>query len=192
MVASVVRHSTRIRMKMGVTEEGLIRAMQVEAWYNTGAYATHGPIVVAAGSRKTNYRIPHYEFKGHCVYTNGPVSGAVRGYGNPQITFARESMLNMVAQKLGMDPIALRLKNHVQVGDCLPGTNHPLLSCAVDSCVEKGEALRKAIDEEDMKTEGSQGSPYPEKKAWGVAFLLSYLRPFQSGRDELQHCNGER
>lgn len=177
MVASVVRHSARIRMKVGVTKDGWIRGMKIEAWYNTGAYATHGPIVVAAGSRKVNYRIPHYEFRGHCVYTNGPVSGAVRGYGNPQLTFARETMMDTIARKLGMDPVAFRMKNHVKTGDHLPGVPYPLLSCAVDSCVEKGETLRRAIDEEDRKNSLWEGKSSQEKEAWGVAFCCHTSGP---------------
>lgn len=175
MYASVVRHSAEIQLKIGVTKDGYIKAFKAKAYYNTGAYTTHGPTVVAASSRKTNYNIPHYLFEGYCVLTNSTPSGAVRGYGNPQMTFAREVMLDRIAKKLDMDPIEFKMKNHVKVGDKLPAATSPLLSCATEECLKGGEQIRKRIDEEELKN-GVQDDPNI-KEAWGVAFCCHTSGP---------------
>ncbi|MCQ1528858.1 xanthine dehydrogenase family protein molybdopterin-binding subunit [Lutispora saccharofermentans] len=175
MYASVVRHSARITLKIGVSKDGYIKALKAKAYYNTGAYTTHGPTVVAAGSRKVNYRIPNYLFEGYCVYTNSPVSGAVRGYGNPQMTFAREVMLNTIAKKLNMDPIEFKMKNHVRVGDKLPAASAPLLSCAVEECLNKGEEIRRRIDEEEARNSSNNDTDI--KEAWGTAFCCHTSGP---------------
>lgn len=175
MYASVVRHSAKIFLKIGVTKDGYIKAFKAKSYYNTGAYTTHGPTVVAAGSRKVNYRIPNYLFEGYCVYTNSPVSGAVRGYGNPQMTFAREMMLNTIAKKLNMDPIEFKMKNHVKSGDKLPAATASLLSCATEECLKGGEEIRKRIDEEESKNSADN---YPNiKEAWGTAFCCHTSGP---------------
>jgi CO/xanthine dehydrogenase Mo-binding subunit len=125
MYASTVRHGTEIYIKVGVTKDGYIKALKLECYFNTGAYTTHGPTVMASGSRKTIYNIPHYSYEGYCVLTNTTPGGAVRGYGNTQTTFAREVMLDRIAKKLNMDPIELKMKNHVKVGDTMPAAGSP-------------------------------------------------------------------
>lgn len=175
MYASVVRHSSKICLKVGVTKDGYIKAFEAKCYYNTGAYTTHGPTVVAASSRKVNYNIPNYGFEGYCVYTNSTPSGAVRGYGNPQMTFAREVMLNTIAKKLNMDPIEFKMKNHVKVGDTLPAATAPLLSCATEECVKGGEEIRKRIDEKETKTRTNNDPNI--KEAWGVAFCCHTSGP---------------
>ena len=57
------------------------------------------------------YNIPNVAIDGYCVYTNEPVSGAFRGYGGPQTAWAYESQMDMIAKRLGMDPVEIRLKN---------------------------------------------------------------------------------
>lgn len=173
MYASVVRHSAKISLKVGVTKDGYIRAFKVESYYNTGAYTTHGPTVVAAGSRKANYRIPNYLFEGYCVYTNSPVSGAVRGYGNPQMTFAREILLNRIAKELNIDPVEFKLKNHVRTGDKLPAATAPLLSCEIDECFRGGEEIKRRIEESENATDNSSNII----EAWGTAFCCHASGP---------------
>jgi CO/xanthine dehydrogenase Mo-binding subunit len=63
------------------------------------------------------YRIPHVLIEGRCVYTNNPVAGAMRAFGVCQVTFAFESMIDELARQLGIDPLALRIKNALRPGD---------------------------------------------------------------------------
>ena len=162
MLATATRHACESHVKMGFMNDGTIRAVEVKAYYNTGPYATHGPTVVAAASRKLQYNARDYSFEGYTVYTNQPVAGAMRGYGNPQIVLGRELLIERAARKLGMDPVALRLRNHVQVGGNFPSANYSIHSCAIEACAEEAMRIRARVDAE----RGGEDSSY----AWGCAF----------------------
>jgi carbon-monoxide dehydrogenase large subunit len=115
---SLVRQPTIIDMKTGVDREGRILARHARIVWNTGAYADLSPAVsrnagfAAAGP----YQVPNVWVDSYCVYTNNPVSGAFRGFGVPEVTWAGESQLDVVARRLGMDPLDLRLMNAVEEG----------------------------------------------------------------------------
>jgi CO/xanthine dehydrogenase Mo-binding subunit len=115
---SLNRQPTVIDIKTGATRDGRILARKIRIVWNTGAYADLSPAVsrnagFAAGGP---YVIPHVWVDSYCVYTNNPVSGAFRGFGVPEVTWAGESQLDVVAQELGMDPLELRLRNAVEEG----------------------------------------------------------------------------
>jgi CO/xanthine dehydrogenase Mo-binding subunit len=171
MYASVTRHEAETHIKMGFMKDGTIKACRVETWFNTGPYVTHGPTVVAASSRKLQYAAEHYLFEGHTVYTNSPTAGAMRGYGNPQIVYGRELLINRAARRLGVDPIEFRLQNHVKTGGHFPAASYSVTSCAIEECVRKANAAREAIDERHKKHKKNK------KSAWGVAFCCHTSGP---------------
>jgi CO/xanthine dehydrogenase Mo-binding subunit len=173
MIASCVRHAAVCRVKIGATNAGELRAIHAVVHHNAGAYATHSPIVLAAQSRKIQYRIPHYKYEGHAVYTNSPVAGAMRGYGNPQLTFAREIMIDRVARTLNVDPTEFRRKNHLSAGDRIPASPIILNSCAVPECIDEGERIQKRIDE----TVAAPKKTGDTVTAWGVAFAMHTSGP---------------
>jgi CO/xanthine dehydrogenase Mo-binding subunit len=166
MYATATRHGSICHLTAGVDKGGLLRAFRARVYLNTGAYCTHGPIVLGAQSRKFQYRAPHYLYEGFCVYTNGPVAGAMRGYGSPQITFARESLMDTIAQTLGLDPVEFRLRNHVRVGDRIPAHTFALGSCAIQECVEAADEARKEAEAREAGRKPGKGI----SEAWGVAF----------------------
>lgn len=166
MLTVAVRHGTVCRLRCGVRRDGRLQAFDAQVFLNTGAYCTHGPIVSAAQSRKFQYRIPHYRYKGTLVYTNAPPAGAMRGYGNPQLTFARERILDDIAKTLEMDPVRFRLMNHLEIGDRIPTSPIVLQSCAIPECVAGGEEIRREIE----KREETRRTPPGVAEAWGVAF----------------------
>jgi CO/xanthine dehydrogenase Mo-binding subunit len=170
MVGTCVRHASKCRVKLGVSKDGRIQAIQAEVHHNCGAYATHSPIVLAAQSRKVPYRVPHYRYDGYCVYTNHPVAGAMRGYGNPQLSFAREVLLDRAARKLNMDPVVFRMKNRIFPGDTVPGSPLVLESCAIKECIEAGEDIRKRIDREEGADPESRRKDIVER--WGMALAM--------------------
>lgn len=139
-IGSRTRHPATIYVKTGVKKDGTITARHVRAILNGGAYASHGPSVTAAmGSREIGlYKSPNVKFDGYCVYTNCPVAGAFRGYGNPQQTFGIEQQMDEISEKLVMDPVELRLKNTIRKGDLNPGTGMKLGSCGLQECMTKG------------------------------------------------------
>jgi CO/xanthine dehydrogenase Mo-binding subunit len=113
------RHPAQIHYKLGARKDGTFTALQTEVHMDTGAYASYGPAVAAiltetlAGS----YRIPNVQVETSVVYTNSPLSGAMRGFGSPQSHFAVESMVDSMAQEIGMDPIQIRRANILKVGE---------------------------------------------------------------------------
>jgi 4-hydroxybenzoyl-CoA reductase subunit alpha len=100
-------------MKLGVRKDGAITACQSRILLDGGAYTSFGVITAYyAGSMiPTLYNIPNYKYDGYRVYTNLPASGAMRGHGVPAPRFAFESLMDMAAEKLGLDPLEMRLTN---------------------------------------------------------------------------------
>jgi CO/xanthine dehydrogenase Mo-binding subunit len=113
------RHGCRMRYRMGATGDGTLHALQCDLIYDTGAYAHLGGEVMELGMEHSGgpYRIPHTLIKGKCVFTNNPVAGAMRAFGVCQVSFAFESMMDLLAEKLSMDPLQLRRRNALVRGD---------------------------------------------------------------------------
>jgi CO/xanthine dehydrogenase Mo-binding subunit len=113
------RHPATLRVKIGARPDGTLVSKQIECWVDTGAYADCGPGVAqkmgyaAVGP----YRIPHVWVDSLCIYTNLPPNGAFRGYGATQAVWASERTMDILARRLGMDPLELRLKNVLVDGD---------------------------------------------------------------------------
>ncbi|NWG32737.1 MAG: xanthine dehydrogenase family protein, partial [Rhodocyclaceae bacterium] len=113
------RHPARLHLKVGAKRDGTLLALKAMVHMDTGAYASYGP---AVGGLLTEmvpgaYRIPNVHVETLVVYTNSPFSGAMRGFGSPQAHFAIESLMDMLAHELGMDPLELRRKNILKPGD---------------------------------------------------------------------------
>jgi CO/xanthine dehydrogenase Mo-binding subunit len=113
------RHPATVRVKIGAKSDGTLVACEIECWANTGAYADCGPGVAQkmGFAAPGPYRIPHVKVDSRCVYTNLPPNGAFRGYGQMQSTWARERTMDLLAERLGMDPLELRMKNLLRDGD---------------------------------------------------------------------------
>jgi len=184
MYASVVRHEVTANLKIGVNRSGLLQAFDAELFFNAGAYGSHSPIVAAAASRKLQYRIPHYRYQGHCVLSNAPVAGAMRGYGNPQLSFAREILLDRIARELKMDPVTFRLLNHIKVGEKFPAAIDVIQSCAIEDCVQGANGIKLAIDKKaNHQLDKSENEV---NRAWGVAFACHTSGP--SSKEGMSGC----
>jgi len=107
------RHKQHMKFKLGVDEQGKIKAFTSEIHLDGGAYSSFGVATAyyAGSMMPTLYHIPNYDYKGYRVMTNKPACGAMRGHGVPQPRFAFECLLNMVADDLGIDPIEIRRRN---------------------------------------------------------------------------------
>jgi CO/xanthine dehydrogenase Mo-binding subunit len=116
---TVTRHPARVRIKTGVTKEGKLVARECLIYMETGAYADAGPRVTQkAGYRCFGpYRIPNIKTEAYTVYTNTVPAGAYRGFGTLQVTWAYESQMDMIAEKLKFDPVQFRLKNLLKKGE---------------------------------------------------------------------------
>lgn len=118
IVASTKRHPFIIKYKTGATREGKLLAVEVEIIGNTGAYISYGVAVLtrAAVHATGPYNVSNVKVDAYTVYTNNPICGAMRGFGVPQVAIAHEMQMDKLAEKLGLDPIEIRLKNAFDVG----------------------------------------------------------------------------
>jgi CO/xanthine dehydrogenase Mo-binding subunit len=132
------RHPARIRLRTGATKDGRILAREGEVLMDGGAYADDSPaaMMFALYFLRGPYRVPNVSFTGRVVYTNKLRSGAFRGVGNAQATFACESQLDEIAKRLGIDPIELRLQNAIRQGDTWLG-GHPIGAASLAECLER-------------------------------------------------------
>ncbi len=135
------RHPAVIRVRLGALADGTLLAKEVECWANTGAYADCGPGVAQkmGFAAPGPYRIPHVSVESRCVYTNLPPNGAFRGYGQMQTVWASERTMDMLAERLGADPLELRLQNLLQEGDRY-ATGEELHDVRFAECLEAAAA----------------------------------------------------
>jgi len=112
------RHPMHVTFKLGVRRDGTFTAAKIRAVADAGAYSTLTPVVVfrAAAHATGPYEIPNVSTDVYGVYTNRQTTGAFRGFGQPQVIFANESVIDEVASALGMDPVDIRLRNCLDVG----------------------------------------------------------------------------
>jgi CO/xanthine dehydrogenase Mo-binding subunit/aerobic-type carbon monoxide dehydrogenase small subunit (CoxS/CutS family) len=134
--SSRTRHPEILYLKTGLKRDGSITARQARVILNNGAYTSYGPGVSVTQSMLGGavYKIPRYRYDGYTVYTNTPIGGAFRGFGSPQFTFAAEIHTDMIAERLGMDPVEFRLKNLSEPGD-LAVSGPQLTTCGVRECL---------------------------------------------------------
>src|SRR5437016_3732363 len=125
---TVTRHAARVTLKTGIMRDGRLFARECQIFTDTGAYADAGPRVTQkAGYRSLGpYRIPHAKIEAHSVYTNTVPAGAFRGFGGVQVTWAYESQMDMMAERLGIDPVNLRLQNRVRKGEIYTSGDTPV------------------------------------------------------------------
>jgi aerobic-type carbon monoxide dehydrogenase small subunit (CoxS/CutS family) len=135
------RHPSRARYKMGLTRDGLILASEIRIVYDGGAYgmSTEGVIRKGAILAGGPYNVPNIRIDTYGVYTNNTPSGAFRSFGSLQSQFATESHLDICAERLGIDPFELRLKNAMRKGD-RTHTKQPLNSSSMSEVLEAARA----------------------------------------------------
>ena len=137
--AGLRRHPGIVKMKTAAASDGSLLANRVEVVYDTGAYAGMGPAILDVSIENCSgpYRVPNIDITATLVYTNNGVSSAFRGFGAPQVCFAMESQMDILAEKLGLDPVELRLRNALKKGDLGAFRNR------LDSGVGIYEALKR-------------------------------------------------
>lgn len=141
MVASDTRHGGYLWLKLGAKRDGTLTAMDLKAVLNKGAYCSFGGEIYGTLGimNLVRYRIPNLRFVGYSVYTNTSTAGAFRGFGNPQGNVTVERGIDMMAKRLGIDPLEFRLKNATQKGDdtVFP---YPVDSSTLHECMRRGAA----------------------------------------------------
>jgi CO/xanthine dehydrogenase Mo-binding subunit len=127
-MATCRRHAIKCKVKTGVRKDGTLVAKQAKIYLNTGAYAETGPIVTGRTLTRIlgPYRYPHLKINAYCIYTNTVSAASFRSIGGPQTAWATESQMDIIAQRLGIDPVELRLKNLVHKGEEIRPQYRPL------------------------------------------------------------------
>ncbi|MFZ0493523.1 MAG: molybdopterin cofactor-binding domain-containing protein, partial [Acidimicrobiia bacterium] len=148
---SRTRHPMRVTIRLGADKDGHLTAVHMDALENTGAYGAHNLTVVSNAGSKTlpmYNKAPNVRFTAKGIYTNMPVGGAYRGYGATQGIFPLEVGIDMLAEKLGIDALELRRRNHIRSGETSPifeelgegrkGVPQTIGSCGLERCIDIG------------------------------------------------------
>jgi CO/xanthine dehydrogenase Mo-binding subunit len=138
---ALTRHPSRVSITSGLDREGRIVARRCECWFDTGAYADIGPRVIRNGGfgAPGPYSIPNVWVDSYAVYTNHPPAGAFRGYGIPQAAWAHESHMDMIAERLELDPYELRMRNLLVEGASM-ATGERIEDCRFRDLLERAAA----------------------------------------------------
>ena len=139
------RHPMDMEFTLGCDENGIIQGVKAKVVADTGAYASlGGPVLERACTHASGpYNYQNFEIDGYAWYTNNPPAGAFRGFGVTQTCFATETLLNMMADKVGITPWEIRYRNAIRPGETLP--NGQIVDNST-GLVETLEAVKKKYD----------------------------------------------
>ncbi|MFA7681087.1 MAG: xanthine dehydrogenase family protein molybdopterin-binding subunit [Pigmentiphaga sp.] len=161
---TITRHATTFRIQTAVDASGKITGRRCDVVWNGGAYADIGPRVTQKSgfTAPGPYSIENVDITSTAVYTNLPPAGAFRGFGIPQLVWAYESQADIIARKLGMDPIAFRLQNALS-----DGKEHATGTMMKDAAIPL--VLNRLSEKFDWpQTQSSQEGRYRRGKGMGV------------------------
>ncbi len=176
MFATEPRQRFFITGKIGFTKDGTITAISEKIIIDGGAYFTHNTSTanVGIGAFLGLYRCPNVAAEATAIYTNVPPTGGVRGYGNHENSYVLEQMIDEAAQKLGMDPTQLRLKNIKHAGD--PSTTGlPMETCTFDECIRLG---KEKIGWDAKKAQKKENGSKRYGVGMGIMMDVSGAQPF--------------
>jgi CO/xanthine dehydrogenase Mo-binding subunit len=160
-VGHVHRHPARLDYEHVAGEDGRLLCVRARLLFDGGAYASSSTAVIANAATQAcgPYAVPNAGIDATVAYTNNPPCGAMRGFGAPQVAIAYEAQMDRLAERLGMDPVELRIRNALRAGDEMP----------------TGQAVPGPVDPEALLT-GVRDLPLPaaagaDERGWpGGAF----------------------
>jgi CO/xanthine dehydrogenase Mo-binding subunit len=125
---TICQPRAKMTLKTGVKKDGTFVARHCEIFLDGGAYANSGPSVTEKAGYRAHgpYRIPHVLTNAYSVYTNTVPAGAFRGFGGPQVAFAYETQIDMIAARMNIDPFELRMKNLLERGESFSDGDTPI------------------------------------------------------------------
>lgn len=151
LACTTKRHPSRTRLRTAFDAEGRLLALEADFVLDGGAYATLSPVVLSRGALHVTgvYRCPHVRVHARAVATNTPPPGAFRGFGAPQSLLAIERHMDLCARELGLDPVDLRRKNFLRLGDA----------------TATGQVVQENLDLEGLMDRALQELGYHDKRA---------------------------
>jgi xanthine dehydrogenase molybdenum-binding subunit len=171
LIAHPKRHATQVKVKLGAKRDGTLTAIESELYGDTGAYASLGEKVMTRATTHSSgpYEAPSIKADCYAMYTNNPPSGAFRGFGALQSQFAVESLMDTLAEEIGIDPVELRRKNALRIGS-VSNTGQVLReSVGLLECIDSVEAkMKQTADGDPFSPRPVEGKPHLVR-AWGFA-----------------------
>ena len=161
-LATAKRHPLTMIMKTGADRNGKLLAMRARIICDTGAYASYGIAVASRSAVHATgpYEVENVDIEAHCVYTNKPFSGAMRGFGAPQMAFANESQMDLLAKELSMDPFEIRRVNIFRQGSETATGQKLTESIGILECLDAIQPYYKGAVK---KWRTSEASPFKRK-----------------------------
>lgn len=150
LITSPVHIGLEAHVKLGASKDGKLQAASYTFWFDSGAYSDMGAGMSKAGAVDCTgpYKIDHVTCDSYCMYTNHPYATSFRGFGHNELTFVMERAMDILAEKLAIDPATLRLNNAIKPGDTTPTQTHLNASNIgdVSACIRR---LKELIAWED-------------------------------------------
>ena len=174
MASTTKRHPSRVHAKFGCDAQGRLIACEVDADFDTGAYASWGPTVATRVPIHASgpYKVPHVRTRGRGFYTHCHPAGAFRGFGVPQGAIAHEAMMDELADKLGIDRLEFRLRNALRAGDATATGQVLEHSAGLGECLE---ALRPRWEQAKRDTaafnRGARADGKPLRRGVGIGCM---------------------
>ncbi len=161
-LATAKRHPLTMIMKTGADSNGKLLAMKARIICDTGAYASYGIAVASRSAVHATgpYEVENVDIEALCVYTNKPFSGAMRGFGAPQMAFAHESQMDLLAKELNMDPLEIRRVNMFKQGSETATGQKLTESVGILECLD---AIQPHYEEAMKNWRTAEASPFKRK-----------------------------
>jgi selenium-dependent xanthine dehydrogenase len=165
------RHATQIRVKIGSTQDGKLTACETELYGDTGAYASLGEKVMTRATTHSSgpYEVPNVKADCFAAFTNNPPAGAFRGFGVLQSAFAIESAMDMLAERLRLDPVEIRRANALRAGSVTNTGQLLRESVGLQECMDRVQAeMVRLAGPEPFVAQEVPGMAHM-RRAWGFA-----------------------
>lgn len=173
-IGTTVRHGIKVYIKDGVKRDGRLVSRLIRIFFNGGAYASDMAYLVARNGTYVAagaYNIPNFWLESYGVYTNLPVGGAYRGFGSSEVNWAIEMQMNFLAERLGIDPVELRLRNLLAEGQ-VNVMGEKVKSIGVRECLEK---VRKKLRESSPATSPFDQKPWKKGRGFAIGNKYSLI-----------------
>jgi len=176
MANSPLRQPLLAECRSGAMRDGTLLVRDFRGLLDIGAYASWGAVttLVMMEAIGSLYRPPNARFLAKSVYTNNPVTGAMRGFGNPQATHVLEIQMDRLAEEIGMDPLEFRIRNANRPDEELP-QGLKITSCGMKECLERaGQRIGwKGRGEAQSRYEKQKGTAPHIRRGVGFAATLN-------------------
>ncbi len=168
-------HDIKARIKTGAKKDGTIIAKEFEVYYNGGAYSSTGPIATSIPFYvyEETYRLPNLIYDGYRILTNRPIRGMYRCHGRAFLA-GNAMHMDKIAEELGIDPMDIRIKNGIRVGDTT-ATGSKIISCGLE------DTIQAAAKKSGWKKKRGKLPPYRGIGMGSIAIMCGFPMGFRSG-----------